>query len=179
MEYQSPDKIYGVPEGVSYGQNERVDELNTRISSRQFSDMPLQPNFNPRPVPTKYSVFPIINRRTPLKETALQYPEYNSYNNFNPGTARAPPSGFLNNVDAETILRNQAFTLQRADQNVYVPSSNSDLYKVEVIARPSDQPCPLLFSNFSFENKVHPNLTNSKIGGDTFSNHTRTQLRGI
>ena len=27
--------LYGVPTGVSYGQNERVDELNDRLQSRQ------------------------------------------------------------------------------------------------------------------------------------------------
>jgi hypothetical protein len=178
MEYSTIDKIYGVTEGVSYGQHERVDELNTRISSRQFSDQPLQPNYNPRPVPTKYALFPTINRRKEVKEMLMVYPEYNTYNNFNPGTAKAPPSGFINNVDTETILRNQAFALQKADQNVYVPSSHSDLYKVEVVSRPSEQPYPLLFNRFQFDDFQHPNNVNKNIGKDVFSNHTRTQLRG-
>jgi len=178
MEYSSNYKIYGVPEGVSYGQFERVDELNDRIASRYFSDKPLQPNYNPRPIPTKYSLFPMVNRRKEVKEMLVTYPEYNGYDNFNPGTAKAPPSGFINNIDTETILRNQAFSLQRADQNVYVPSSHSDLYKVEVISHPSEQPYPLLFNKFSFDQYKHPN-TNNNIGKDVFSNHTRTQLRGI
>ena len=178
MDYQINNKIYGVPEGVSYGQHERVDELNDRISSRYFSDKPLQPNYNPRSIPTKYSLFPIVNRRKEVKEVLNTYPDYNGYDNFNPGTAKAPPCGFINNVDTETILRNQAFALQHADQNVYIPSSQSDLYKVEVVSRPSEQPHPLLFNRFTFDGRQHQNMEKSNIGKDIFSNHTRTQLRG-
>lgn len=178
MEYQSIDKIYGVPEGISYGQHERVDELNDRIASRYFSDKPLQPNYNPRPIPTKYSIFPIINRRKEVKENLVNYPDYNGYDNFNPGSAKAPISGIVNNIDTETILRNQAFALQKADQHIYVPSSQSDLYKVEVISRPSEQPYPLLFNRFTFDGRQHPNMEKGNIGKDIFSNHTRTQLRG-
>jgi len=178
MEYQSNNSMYGVIQGVSYGQQERVDELNHRISSRHFPDVPLQPNYDPRPVPTKYSIFPIIDRKTPVKEVALPYPNY-STSYFNPGTAKAPPSGFASNVDTETILRNQAFALQRADQNVYVPSSSSDLYKVDIVSIPSEQPYPLLFSRLTFDNKVHPNNEFGNIGNETFFNHTRTQLRNM
>ena len=46
----SSNKIYGIPNGVSYGQNERVEDLNTRINSRNTSDYALPPNFDPRPV---------------------------------------------------------------------------------------------------------------------------------
>ena len=72
MELQNrDDKILGVPVGVYYGQNERVDELNNRMESRQFPDSPLQPNFDPRSVPTKYSKFPIINRRKTMNEPVI------------------------------------------------------------------------------------------------------------
>ena len=40
----------------------------------------------------------------------------------------APFSGFVENVDVESVLRNQIFALQKNDQAVYVPSSKSDLY---------------------------------------------------
>ena len=106
------NKFYGVEEGVRYQQDERVEDLNNRIQGRQFPDYPLEPNYQFRPVATKYSVFPIIERRTPAQETRLNYPEYNQYGNFNPGSATAPINGFLKNVDTETILRNQTFSLQ-------------------------------------------------------------------
>lgn len=176
MEYTIP----GVTQGVYYGQNERVDELNSRLASRHFPDSPLEPNFNMRPVPTKYSHFPIINRRKPVSEPIVPYLDYHSDINFNPGSARAPISGYINKVDVETQLRNQYFALQHgADQSVYVPSSNSDLYKVTVASgEQQEQPYPMLFDRQQFNVGVHPNM-NDKIGGDRFFNHTRTQMRGL
>lgn len=174
----SHSKINGIPEGVYYEQNERVDELNSRFQTRQFSDSPLRPNFDPRPVPTKYSHFPTMNLRAPAKEEILPYVDYNVGVNFNPGNATGPVSGFVNNIDIETVLRNQTFALQRdAGESVYVPSSKSDLYNVSVISRPSEQPYPLLFERPQFSNRVHPNVVNANVGNDPFFNHTRTQLR--
>jgi hypothetical protein len=182
MELQSGDnKILGVPEGIYYGQNERVDELNDRMSTRHFPDSPLQPNFDPRSVPTKYSIFPMINRRKPMNEPVIPYLDYNQSLNFNPGTHRAPPNTFLNNIDTETILRNQTFALQRGDagQGAYIPSSHSDLYNVYVPkgSQNEQQPHPDLFNRPTFEARQHANLQGNKIGRERFMNHTRTQLR--
>lgn len=178
MNLQSNDKMYGVTEGVYYGQQERVDEINDRMKERVYPDSPLQPNFSPRPIPTKYSVFPIVNRRTPSKATYIPYPDYNSEINFNPGNSSAPVSGYINNIDVETILRNQTTCLQHgAEQGVYIPTTNSDLYNVSVVSKPSNQPCPLLFETYEFNQSPNPNVLNSTIGRDQFFNHTRTQLR--
>ena len=179
MNRNENEKIYGVPEYLYYGQNERVDELNNRIKSRQFPDSPLEPMFAPRSIPTKYSVFPIINRRKEMNEPVITYLDYNLKINFNPGTQNAPPSGYINNIDIETILRNQTIALQKADQAVYIPSSNSDLYKVRIQSTPSEQTHPLLFEPPVFENRLHPNVANSNIGRDKLFNHTRTQLRNM
>lgn len=176
---QVNQKMYGVTEGVFYGQNERVDELNNRYQDRQFPDSPLEPNFSPRSISTKYSHFPILNGRKPTNEPFLNYPSYSTQSNFNPGSDTAPSSGFFRNVDTETILRNQTAALQHgAEQGIYVPSSNSDLYKVSVVYRPSEQPNPLLFRSFQFNQTDHPNNIDNNIGHDRFFNHTRTQLRG-
>lgn len=173
------NKLYGVAEGVQYGQNERVDELNSRISSRQFPDSPLEPNFTPRAIPTKYSKFPMMNRRKELNEPVIPYLQYNSNVNFSPGSSRAPPSGILNNINTESALRNQFFALQKGvGQNEFVPSSTSDLYNVSVISRPEEQPYPLLFNRPSFDSREHPNNVGLNVGKETFFNHTRTQLRG-
>jgi hypothetical protein len=180
MDYQSNSNLYGVIQGVAYGQNERVDELNDRISSRHFADSHLEPNLGSRAIPTKYSHFPIVNRRTPAKEPVLPFIDYNSNANFTPAVSRGPVSGYLNNVDTETILRNQVFANQRgADQNVYVPSSTSELYNVRVVSRPMEQTHPLLFTKHQFNNAVHPNNQDRRIGNETFFNHTRTQLRSM
>jgi hypothetical protein len=176
MNINETGKIYGVPEYLYYGQNERVDELNDRMKERQFPDSPLEPMFAPRSVPTKYSHFPIINRRKTMNEPVIPYLDYNTIN-FNPGTQRAPPSGMLKNIDTETVLRNQTMALQKADQSVYVPSSTSDLYNVSIVSKPGEQTHPLLFERPTFVNNLHENVSSANIGRDQLFNHTRTQLR--
>jgi hypothetical protein len=121
----------------------------------------------------------MVNLRSQAKENRIQYPEYSTAHNFNPGSANAPPSGYYSHIDVETMLRFQNVALQRgADQGVYIPSSESDLYKVNVVARPSEQPNPLLFERPQFDQSVHPNMAKMPIGREAFFNHTRTQLRG-
>jgi hypothetical protein len=140
--------------------------------------MALEPNYDCRPVPTKYSHFPIVNRRAPVREPLGPYINHNLYNNFNPSGSRSNVKSFQQNIDVETILRNQTFALQHgADQGVYIPTSKSDLYNVSVVSRPSEQPYPLLFERPQFANRMHPNVMANNIGKDNFFNHTRTQLR--
>ena len=178
MDLQNNQHIYGIPDGVLYGQNDRIDELNDRLSQRHFSDSPLEPNYDPRPVQTKRTLFPIVKNARHTTEPSLQYPVYNTSANFNPGNRIAPTAGFRQNVDVETVLRNQTFALQRgASQSVYVPSSASELYNVSVVSSPSIQPHPDLFAPHTFSNQAHPNLAGVNIGNDRFFNHTRTQLR--
>ena len=174
--------IIGLPEHLYYGQNERVDELNDRMASRHFPDSPLQPNFDPRSVPTKYAHFPIINRRTPLKEPVIPYLDYNLSANFSPGTQMGPPSGYVNNVDIENQLRNQHFALQRGgNPGTYIPSSTSDLYRVTVPrgSQQEPQPYPDLFAQVQYHTTMEGEISNSHIGKDVLYNHTRTQLRGL
>uniref|UniRef100_A0A6C0ERK9 Uncharacterized protein n=1 Tax=viral metagenome TaxID=1070528 RepID=A0A6C0ERK9_9ZZZZ len=180
MDIQNNSGIYGIPNGIYYGQFERTDELNERMYDRFFPDQPLQANFDPRPVPTKYALFPIIDRRAIPNEKIAPQSKFNIEQNFNPGNSRAPPQGFLSNVDIETNLRNQYFALQHgADQGVYVPSSNSDLYKTTVVSKPSVQPHPDLFSKPQLVGRTYTNVEDNGIGKDRFFNHTRTQLRNM
>ena len=171
-------EIFGTHRAVQYRQNTNIDESNTRLNGRQFSDSPLEPNFDIRPVSTKYALFPIVNRRKPVTEERLPYVDYNQGANFTPAVSKGPVSGYMNGIDTETILRNQTFAMQDGiGQDVYVPSSSSDLYKVSVVSRPSEQPHMGLFSQNTFSNRAHPNVENTTIGKDQFFNHTRTQLR--
>lgn len=180
MEISSNHKIIGIPDGIYYGQNERVDEINSRIIERSVPDIPLAPNFDPRPIPTKYSLFPIVNRRASYTERIMPAINHTVELNFNPGTRNAPPNGYFVNIDTETELRNQTVALQHgAHQGVYIPSSNSDLYKNSVIYKPSHQPFPKLFESLSLDTRIPANLERSVIGKDTFSNHTRTQLGSL
>lgn len=167
----------GVVQGFFSGQNDRVDELNTRIQGRQFPDNPLRPNFDPRPVPTKYSLFPVIDRKTPPRYPLQK--DYLDNSGFSPATQNGPPKPYLQNIDTETILRNQTVALQHgAIQGVFVPSSNSDLYNVSMPS-PSvmqSQPFPDLFTRPSFEGSSN-RVVNQSIGQSTFHNFTRVQLR--
>jgi hypothetical protein len=173
----------GVHRGCYYGQQDRVDELNTRIQDRQIPDRPLAPNYDPRPVPTKYSLFPVVDRRVIPKEP-LDNKLYldNNDSNFYVSSKFGPPTNFLKNVNVETALRNQGVALQHgAEQGVYVPSSDSDLYKLRnPSSRPgAAQPFPGLFNRYVPEqNSVKP-IVHTSIGKDLFANHTRTQLRTI
>jgi hypothetical protein len=173
-------ELYGVPSGILYGQNERVDELNERIQARQFSDRPLAPNFSSRPVLSKYSHFPIVDRRAPSEETIKQMPLHNVETNFSPATQKGPPGAYYANIDLESQLRNQAHKVQKhSNEHVYVPNSGSDLYKVHVPSVPGPNPHPGLFSTNNGLKTFRQNLLPSTIGRDTFNNHTRVQLRNI
>lgn len=170
---------FDTTKGVYIIQHERVDELNDRISDRQFSDRALEPHYDPRPVPTKYSRFPIVDRRKAMKEKEKTYNEYMIDQNFAPITEKGPFSGYVNNIDHENSLRNQYFALQRDSvHNQYIPSTDSDLYNVTIVSKPTEQPFKDLFSPNIFDKTIHPNMSNAPpIGNDIFFNHTRTQLR--
>ena len=174
-------KIYGVPDGLLIGQQCRVDELNDRIVERQFPDRPLAPNFDPRPVMTRYSKFPALDRIAPTNVPIQSNNLHNGHTNFSPATHHGPPTAYLKNIDIETTLRNQTVALQHGStQGVYVPSSQSDLYKVNVVGRSGPQPHRGLFEKTQFSKTAREaNAEQSSIGKDTFYNHTRVQLRGL
>jgi hypothetical protein len=170
----------GIVEGFYCGQQDRVDELNARIQSRFIPDNALRPNYDPRPVSTKYALFPTIDRKTPSEKLSTKY--LDGLGVTSPPTSPSfypliNNSPFIRNIDTETILRNQTVAIQNGiGQSVYVPSSNSDLYNTTVISRPSEQPFPDLFVKPTFSTNIPP-IANQNIGKSDFFNFTRTQLR--
>jgi len=180
QKYDQP--LYGVQPGIIYGQNERVDELNDRIFSRFTPNQPLEPNYDPRPVSTKYALFPIVDGRKPAIVQIPQMPIYDTCTGFASfGDSRnAPVSGFLANVDVESKLRSQIQVLTKYGvEDEYIPSSDSDLYKVAVPGGSDNSPQPFagLFQRPVFDNQ--PGFADPRIGQDRFFNHTRTQLRTL
>ena len=175
--HESNTSLYGLAQGLMHGQHSRVDEINQRTVERQFADKPMKPCLDLRSLPTKYAIFPLIDRRTPSKEPVNKYLDH-SASNFCPNISKGPADGFMRNVETETALRNQYFALQRgADQHIYVPSTTSDLYGFAAVGRQEEQPHLTIATQYKFEGRIHPNLASGKIGQDRFNNNTRTQLR--
>ena len=166
-------------EGLYYcniGANDREQQLNERISSRNIPSSNLQPQFSLRPVSTKYSLLPILDRRASATEKIRHLPTYNINNTFNPGTTEAPWSGFSSKINDESELKNMFFALQNADQAKYIPSTTSDMYINEVTSSPVEQPFPGLFDKPNL-GAFNPNPCN--LGKDLFNNNTRCQLKDL
>jgi hypothetical protein len=173
-------KVENLPEYLYQGQFARTDELNHRILERNVPDSQLPPNFTPRPTLSKYSLFPMLDSRKPANVPIENNYNYSLSSNFTPTLMKnGPVSGFINNVQLESNLRNQTYALNRGnDKTTYVPSSDSDLYKVYIPSSPSEQPHPELFSTPVLNQQLHPNIQNAPhIGKDRFHNSTRVQLR--
>lgn len=166
--------MYGVVNGVYFCNNDRDAELNRRLAERNVPSANLQPQFSHRPVSTKYTLMPIIDRRPKSKVGLKKCANFTVEKVFNPGNALSPWQGYVTNVDSESILRNQFFGLQRCEQAKYVPSSNSDMYQTKVVGRQERQTFPLLFKEEQFA-PFNPNTCN--LGKDVFNNFTQLQVK--
>jgi hypothetical protein len=161
---------------VFYCNQVKRDELNERISDRNLPSEDIQPQFSMRPVSTKYSLMPIMDQRMTPEVSIKILPTYNVGKVFNPGNRQAPWNGYATNVDVETILRNQVFALQKSDKAYYIPSSNSDLYKVTAVGRYEEQTHQGLFEHPTLSD-FNPNTMN--IVNNVFHNSTRQQTKSI
>ena len=165
--------IPGIPEGIYSGQHENLDTINDAIYQRNVADIPLRPNMDARSVPTRNTLYPVFDQRTAFRR---HYLDHSVDTNFAPLQTKGPPSGFQ--VNQESQLRNQYFALQHgAAQGVYVPSSASDLYRVQVPSHshPDPQPFQNLFSVPRMTTAPPP--MEGRIGQEIFNNNTKTQLR--
>ena len=162
---------------VYYNQNERVDILNNRIFDRNKPFGINETKFSVRPVSTKYDLMSIYDRRE-KSSVPIKNKQHSVNNSFNPGTYKGPFTGFINNIDNESILRNQFFALQNNEQSVYVPSSKSDMYEVHVKGSNVIQPFQDLFEEQNLAS-FNPNPDNEKVGFNVFNNFTRQQVKNI
>ena len=171
----SSAKLPPIPNGIYYGQNEDLDAINRGIYRRNLTEVPLRPNMDARSITTRQSLYPTTDIRPNYKGNYL---DFNEKTMFAPMQSMGPLSGF--NVNDETRLRNQYFALQHgAEQSYYVPSGQSDLYRVQVASEsnPYTQPFPDLFAQPQFMTEPPP--FSDKIGVDLFHNCTQTQLRNL
>ena len=153
--------------------NDRTESINIRIASRNIPSEPLQPFLNCRPTSTKYAWFPIVDYRRHIKQPLKTYNTYKPSKVFLPTSTTAPRSGFEVNVESD--LRSQIFSLQSADQSVYVPTKESDMYILNYLSK--DTP-PISQTDLLFRKDVlppfNPNTLNNKTSG--FNISTRQHL---
>ena len=148
-------------------------ETNDRIYQRFVPSFQPQISLDVRPAQTKYTTMQINDERPHVNTPHDNRKLYNVNNDFLPVAYGAPANTFLTNIDQESILRNQFFALQKCNQKEYVPSSNSDLYKVEVVGRKENNAHSLLFNQDSFKS------SNSKLNfkdNKMFNNNTSIKL---
>ena len=175
----SDEKMPGVSTGVYYGQFQRTEELNDRLRNRICVDTPLRPNHAPRAVNTRQVLMPTADMRPTATVGFGSYRNYSCETNHATITTRGPPREFLANIDTETILRNHVHALQRgADQSVYVPSSQSELYRdsAPTTTGGAPQPFPEIFVRPTFsENRRVKNVEGMATGA--FYNNTRASFQ--
>lgn len=147
------------------------NELNHRINKRYFPSQELPPNFDPRPISTKYTHF--MQQDPPLSSsTSLRsYPLYNTKDIFYPGTAKAPIQYAIQQVDVESLLGNRFMALQKNDHAFYIPPYQSDLYKQH--SNLQDKPkSQMLEVNLQ-------SRTSCNLAPQTFNNSTRYNLKNL
>ena len=170
--------MFGVIKGVQYCNQERLNEINNRISSRNVPSDPLQMNFDPRSVTTRRTVFPALDCHSPSQTPILIHKQYNTATQFNPGSS-APFSGYATRIDEESRVQNMFMPLQKwSAQTQFIPSSKSDLYNEPnvVSTNPVIQSHPMLFEEEQFA-PFNPNPCN--MGHDLLNNHTRQQVKNL
>jgi hypothetical protein len=154
------------------------NDTNKRIYERNIPSHTIQPYISVRSASTKYSIMPILEPRINNIDTPVaQYATYSPHKVFNPGNSKSPWSGFASEINTESQLRNQIYALQRNNQSVYVPNSDSDLYNYSFTPIQNlNQPFVHLFQEEKF-NSFNPNPEN--LGRERFNNSTRVQLKNL
>lgn len=153
----------GAHQGFFHGQHDRLDELNSRLTDR-LEQKQLRANLDFRSVPTRCTnIFPMIE---PRKHSNVQLRGDASW-----------ITSYTNNVNIESDLRNQYTPM---GSEVYVPSSTSDLYKIEVANSSNMLPneCVHLFDKHSYTTTGNKLIEHS-IGKLSFNNNTKVQMRGM
>ena len=164
---------------IEQSTSQRQNTVYLRSYERNIPSNTLQPYLDFRPVMTKYSILPIVDLRTPILTPLVQQSTYIPEKNFNPGNDSGPWSGYASNVNHESELRNQFFAIQKCSQSEYIPSSKSNLYKINWTNKKIiQQPFPNLFQNEIFSSK-NCNPNSEKIGFSLFNNATRQQIKDL
>ena len=96
-----------------YCHQERTTQLSDRMYKRNLASGSLAPHILARSVSTRLETLPMMDCRKTSPTLLANYPVYQNTNVFHPGSS-APYSGYCNNVDIETHLRNTIHPLQKS-----------------------------------------------------------------
>ena len=171
--------MFGLVNGYLLCDNGRLQQINNGILERNIPSQPLKPSFSPRPQLSKYNLMPVVNDSVSNREPFKQYNKFDVSTTFNPGTS-APWYGFANNINTETLLRNQYFALQDCDQADYVPGTHSSLYNnYNLDINKMNQPLSnnnLLFKSEEFHKF---NADPCQLEKTLWNNHTKVEVRNL
>ena len=150
------------------------NELNVRMQERYFPSQELQPNFDPRPVQTKYSQFHMVDKTPSTEDVPLRmYPTFNTKDVFFTGNRKAPVQYGLSQVDIQSTLGNRYMALQKNDHAVYIPPLKSDLY-----AYPVETNVKTSAPN-TFTTLYKKNIDKCNLAPKVFNNSTRYNVQNI
>tara|TARA_B100000073_G_C23719647_1_gene567180 strand:+ start:352 stop:831 length:480 start_codon:yes stop_codon:yes gene_type:complete len=153
--------------------------MNSRIYERNVPSSILEPSISPMPSYPRHEILPMVGNSVQVHSDNIQvkkqvYPIYNVSSTFNPGD-RAPWSGYVSNVNTESMLRNQIYPYSKCnDKNIWVPDSNSGLYHMDWKYMGKNSP--------EQKNEKHvtkPFEYSQQVGYSLFNNSTRQQIRDI
>ncbi len=146
-----------------------TDELNDRLFARVTPSKTLEPYFEFRAVGTREQTMPVFDCRTKSSVPLVQH-GFDVEKTFNPGQ-KAPLSGYCNNIDIETRLRNTIHPIQKGNaQGIYIPDTSSDLFNLKHVP---------LYEETPLEKQAPHNPNKCGIGNKFFANHTRQQTKNI
>lgn len=166
----------GVFNGAWYCNTHRTQELSNRIYNRNLPTGALSLSYDPRPTQTRYVKMPVVDCRKSSSVPCKNEVIFNPYTTFTPGQT-APFSGFATDIDQESRIQSRFFPLQKGAQSKFIPSSNSDLYRVDMnITHPVVMNHPLLFKQEQF---APANMNKCGLSNKIFNNFTRFDLRNI
>lgn len=157
--------------------NNLDNSINDKIYERNIPSDNIEPLLSKHPLSTKYTKFLILKDNN-TSNSLDGYQDFNNYQTFYPGTSKPPFNGFSNSIDNESELRNQNKKLNKSDLHLWVPSSNSSLYKSSTNENNNYSGNNELLFNEERFNDFNPNY-NLNIGSDIFNNSTRIQLKNL
>lgn len=149
------------------------NELNKKINKRYFPSTELQPNFDPRPISTKYAYFMTEDNKISNNVNLRNYNKFNTSSVFYTGDRKAPVQGSLQNVDIESLLNNRFMALQKNDQAFYIPSTKSDLYNNK-FSLPTE-----MKEYYQYNKVIIHNVDKCNLAPEFFNNSTRYNLTNI